>query len=218
MHQRIPSYNYSVISKLHNSRVRLESVLAIVEWVITTSSATNATSGGTLSTTMFSTPSPDISGNIDDFFGNIFSALDIFAQVINLVYLVPPLSERNVKFYKVVVEMKQRLPNEGLTTYFLPLPKDQWYKNMRAFRHCATHRKSIPFRTLMEYESMQTSAFPAVKAILLPDNPYRIQPTFHKKRMMKGFGVSLLQNTLTAIDDMYNIMETRVRRAKHIPV
>lgn len=216
--QRIPLFTQSVINKLHNSMVRLGSVLSVEEWIITTSSATNAASGSTSSTTAVITPTPNISGDIDDFFGNIFSALDIFAQVINLVYLVPPLPEKDAKFENLIFQMTPRLPNEALTQHFSPMQRSQWYKNMRAFRHCETHRKCIPFRTVMEHESMGTSSWPMVKAILLPDNPYRVRPTYQKMREMKFFGVNILQNTLNEMDQMYGIMETRIRAANHIPV
>lgn len=207
-----------MVSKLRNSKVHLESILSISEWVTPPSTSTSGATGSSISTTNVSLPTFDISGNLDNFFGNLLSAFDIFAQVTNLVYLTPPLNESDVSFDRVVNEMACGLQNEVITQYLLSVQRSQWYKNQKAFRRCAIHRKSIPFTVTMEFAYLQTSSFPKVTAVLLPDNPYLKIPTYQKKQEMRVFGMNIFQNTLNAIDDMYGIMEVRVRAADRIPI
>ena len=146
---------------------------------------------------------------------NLFSAFDIFAQVVNLVYLTPPLSEDAVSFYIISNEMANRCPNETLTQYLTFLQTKQWRKDLKDFRRCTTHRKAIEFlidtsRVFMEV-SWETK-------ILLPDNPFSNLPIYSQRREFGVFGVDIFKKTLNAIDHMYGIMEARVRVANQIPI
>jgi hypothetical protein len=216
----LPLYYESVVIKLQTSKMHLENVLSITEWDISAASNSSGATGSTISTTHVSAPTFGISGNLNNFFGNLFSALDIFAQVVNLVYLMPPLNEGSVSFDGIIDEMRRasRVQNEAITRYLVSMRRNQWHKDLRPFRHCETHRKVIQFKLAMEYEPMQTSSLPKVLTIILPDDPYLSKPTYQKNRQMRTFGISVFQHTLTAIDDMYGIMQAKIRSADRIPV
>lgn len=217
----IPRYCISVVIKLVNSRDHLENILSVKDWITTTQSLTNASTISTFSTTHGAPPTFGISGNLDNFFGNLSSAFDIIAQVVNLVYLThltPPLNERDVSFERVTNEMASNLQNEQMTQHLTSLRTTQWYVDMKPFRNCGTHRKTIRFKVLMEEESMLTLSWPKVITILLPDDPFIDPPTWNQNREMKVFGVNIFKNILNEIDNIYGLMEARVRTADRIPV
>lgn len=214
----IPRYCISVVNKLVNAKDHLENILSVEEWVTTTASLTNASTISTFSTTHVAPPTFGISGNLDNFFGNLSSAFDIFAQVVNLVYLAPPLDEKDVSFEKIINEMGSKLQNEQMTQHLTSLRTMQWYVDMKPFRNCGTHRKTIRFKVLMEEESMRTLSWPKVTTILLPDDPFIDPPTYNTNREMEVFGLNIFENTLNQIDEMYGMMEVRVRVTDRIPV
>jgi len=196
----------------------LDSVLSVEELIYSTPSDTSGAIASTISATNVTSPTPDISGNINDFFGNLFSAFDIFAQVVNLVYLSHPLDERDVTFDEMVNVMNRIYQSEPITQYLRNLQRSQWFEDLKPFRHCKTHRKIIQFNMLMKQSPLQTSPWPAVVTILLPDNPYSNQPTFQQNREIQVFGIDILKNSLDGIDNMFGLMETKVRDVDHIPI
>lgn len=195
----------------------MENVRATKSLVIYPTTSTSGWTGSSLPTSAYSPTQVDFSNWIDGFFGNLASAFDIFAQILNLVYLANPLNESDVAFDIMVKIMKIQFRNESLSQYLFSLPRQQWYRDLKAFRHCATHRKVIQYTVETIHGSMQTT-FPTINRVLLPDNPSLSSMTYNLKREMNVFGSSILTNTLVSIDSMYGILEVRVRSANQIPI
>ena len=227
----IPIYCDSIAVAAHTAKKHLEDVLAFKEMVYSMPSYTSAGTGSTIPATQ-TTPSTqvvppaytirptfDISGKINDFFGNIVSLFDYFSQVINLVYINPPLEEKRVQFDRIVNAMQcAGCQNEPLTQYVTTLQGSQWYLDLVPFRHCKTHRKIIQFDVLLRQASIQTSPWPSITTILLPDDPYSNRPTYNTQREMQIFGVDIFKNSLSGMDHMFSLLETKVTASGHIPI
>lgn len=209
---------------LQTAKARLDSVLSVKEFIYSTlsysPSNTSGITGGTISATDITPPTSNISGDINDFFGNLSSAFDMFAQVVNLVYLSPALDESDVTFHEIVNTMMSihRFQREPITQYLATLQRSQWYNDLKPFRHCKTHRKIIQFLVVMKQSPLQTSLWPTVTTILLPDNPYSNQPTYQKNREMQVFGMNIFEMSLNAIDHMFGLIEAKIQTADRIPV
>lgn len=213
-------YVISVTSKLQSSRMHLESVLSTKELVLLTQqSYSGSTSGYTFSpiSSISSPTQQEITRNVDGFFGNLASAFDIVGQVINLVFLVPPLEEQRVTFDWIITELVNRCGGKKITQYLTTLKKQQWYKDLKKFRRCTIHTKIIQCKTVTEHSVMQTT-WPKVTEILIPDEPFRNKPTYSKNLTIQGFGKAIFLNALNAIDEIYGIMDAEVITADKIPV
>lgn len=212
-------YSDSVLNKLYNSQVRLDSILTRKEWVPSAPFSTSAGSGASLLTTQTVSPTFDISGNLDDFFGNLASAFDILAQVINSIYLVPPLDERDVNFGSLALVVGIRCQNETIARNLSSLIVAPWFVDLKGFRHCQEHRNKIQFQVVFDpISSGQTISWPQIKTILLPDDPDAAQPNFAKGREVRVFCADILQNALNEINSIFGVMDARVRAADHVPV
>ena len=213
----LPRYYKSSTIKLNSAKYHLNTLLSYETVFISPPLSTSGATSVTVSTAtnVSALTDFDISRELDNLFTNLSSAFNLFAQVINLVYLIPPLSDDVVSFYNVLNVMADTLPNETLTQYLLSLQTEQWYKDMKDFRRCTTHRKAIEFFIDMSRRFMEASW---QTRILLPDNPFSTQPTYSLNREMKGFCEDLLRNSLNAIDHMYGLMEAKIRVANQIPV
>ena len=214
---QIPVFSKSVVRKLQHAKTDLESVLATKTYFIYSTTSTSGATGSSLPTTAYSPTQIDFSNRIDGFFGNMASAFDIFAQVLNKVYLTHPLRENEVTFDMMVRIMKIRFMNESLSQYLFGLPRQQWYRDLKSFRHCSTHRKVIECIVETTHGSIQTT-FPTITRILLPDNPSLNTMTYVLQREFGKFGSNVLTNVLVSIDNMYGLLESRVRTANRIPV
>lgn len=237
---KIPTFCSSVALKLSNADGHLQNILAITEWdYLTASSAPPTVSGSglsggtgvtmtTTSSSIYSSPifptistkSAFITNHLDDFFSNIFSTLDVFAQILNLFYLSPPMKESDVYFFDVVKEIAA-----------LPAPKDQikkllsgclkapLYVNAKKYRKITTHSNSLRFRVLTESDPFALVQLPPkIAAIFIPDNP-RVAPlTYLEKRDFRSFGPRVLKHTQAIVNSSYGIMERTVRAVDQIPV
>lgn len=180
--------------------------------------STSGATGGTISTASVSQITDyDVTRELDNLFAHLFSAFDTFAQVVNLVYLRPPtrLSTGKVSLYRMWGAMRRNFPSDALTRYMTSLLAKQWYKDMRNFRKVTTHRHEIEFRIDRPSVFMPTSH---ETKIILPDNPFSYPPTHSQHREFGVFGVNIFSETSTALDDMYGLMEVRIRRAGCIPI
>lgn len=141
----------------------------------------------------------------------------MIAQVINRVYLTPPmsLSDDTVSFYNACVVMTSGLSGETLTNYLNSLQTKQWFKDLKGFRRCTTHRYELECLIISRRGSMETSAD---TEIILPDNPFSYPPTYSQNREFGVFAVNIFSETSKAIIDMYSLMEVRIRRAGCIPI
>lgn len=146
---------------------------------------------------------------------NIFSAFDIFSQIINRVYLINPLGENVATFERICNLMAQRFLNETLTTYLNSLIREQWFIDMKAFRKCTTHRKIIGFQVVTTRNFMEEKT---TNEIYLPDDPNASSLNYALNRKIQIFCRDILLNSLTAINKMYEIMEARIRASNSIPV
>lgn len=180
------------------------------------------TSGSTISPSATSiSPRAIVSMHLDEFFGNIVSVLDVFAHVVNLVYMNSPFSEREVYFdarFSIIDEMENRYPNEEMTRCLSSIREKQWYVDMKPYRHLETHNRTIPFWPKLKSESTSRISLSEATTILIPDDPFADPPVYNQNREMRIFGVNVFTNTLSEIDNMYATMEARVRTANNIPV
>ena len=216
----LPSEMDSVMTKLRVAEKRLFDLLSIKEWVQPSASLSNATSTGSTIAPTYPIISPyiEVSGNVDDFFNNLTSAFEMFGQVINLVYIDPPLHESLVTFYNIVALMKTSKPNVNLTTHLNSFTNSQWFRDTKAFRRRCYHRRKILWEISMKVSSLQATVFPQVVEILIPDNPYSNNPTHVKKRSIMNFCLPLFQSSLNAIDQSFGIIDVEVKNANKIPV
>lgn len=194
----------------------MDSILSTSTVIISPPSSTSTATSSNASATNLPHPTDyDIYRELDNFFANLFSALDVFAQVINLAYFLNPYSEHRVSFHRVYGGLRRSHPNDALTQYFTTLRTEQWHKDMKDFRKCAVHRKVIEFKIRISRESTQGQW---ETKIVLPDNPFLDQLTYSLNREFDIYGVDIFKRTVNAIDQMYSTMEARIRTANHIPV
>jgi len=219
----IPTHHSSIIFKLRSAKQHLDVILSMKEWVVPT--LANATSSGTIATGSALTSIPsmqvsptayDISGNLDDFFGNIASAFDYFAQIVNLLYFSRPFPQRNVTFNKFMRMMRNKRPTESINANLLSTARQQWYVDLKQFRHRATHQNIIDCQVFTSQSLTQTSPYSLTK-ILLPDNPFNHMPTYRKNRDTR-FVENIFRNALGALDQMFEIMESKIRTVNQVPV
>jgi len=185
---------------------------------ISVSGSTISVSSSTISATSVS-PSTltddDIHRELDNFFYNLFSAFESFAQVVNLVYVVPPMNDDDATFFDVSTILVTRFAGETLTPYLTSISTQNWFREMKAFRKCTTHSKSIPFYFTYSRESTRESWEPK---IILPDNPRSDSPDYPPNKEFGTFGMNILTEVFKAIENMFDILETRIRSADRIPV
>ena len=209
-----------MITKLRNTEKHLHGLLSIKEWAFPTgSSNATATSGNTITPTFPAIPpETEVTGELDDFFIDLKSSFEIFGQVINLVYLDPPLNEDDVTFFGIVKLMKIRKPNALLTAFLDSTLNAQWFGDLKDFRERAYHQRNILWEISMKYSSVQATVYPQVSEISIPDNPFSNQPAFTQKRNVRNFCLPLLQSSLNAIDKSFGIIDVEVKNADKIPV
>jgi len=177
--------------------------------------STSTATGSTISATGISqTTDYDVARELDNFFGNLFSAFDIFAQIVNIVYS-NPLSTGEVSFYRMWGAMRRNFPNDALTSFMTSLLAKQWCKDLRSFRKVTTHRHEIEFTIEGSRGFMELSW---MTKIVLPDNPFFLPPTYSLGREFGTFGVNIFHAAVNAIDKMYGILEAKIRAANRIPV
>jgi hypothetical protein len=228
--------------KLQASRLSLEYLLSVKEWESTgqplyfsTSNSTslstsNATSGSSIATSVAtSVPAPHIqavivSKELDNFFESLATAYDVLAQIVNLMYLSPPLAATNVYFLDVVdtLRSRPRTMNEPLTAHLVQVRKTSYYREMMSFRRCATHDKPIDYK--ISYESSfqpLRENYPlkfTVKSILLPDNPRAKKPDYKKGKSVNVLCVYILEKTIGNIEAAFELMNGKLLVANKIPV
>lgn len=202
--------------KLHSSQHHMNTLLSYETVIISPPPSTSGVTGSTISVTSISTPTDyDVSRELDGFFANLFSSFDIFAQIVNMVYLTSPLSTGKVSFYRMWGAMKRIFPNDALTRFMTSLLAKQWYKDLKGCRKVPTHRHEIEFTIERSRGFME----PLCRTkIVLPDNPFSVPPTYSLRREFETFGVNIFQRAVNAIDHMYGIMEARIRVAGRIPI
>lgn len=205
--------------KLYSSEHHLDTLLSYKKVVISPPPSASGATGSSIptsgSTIVFEPTDYDVSRELDNFFANLFGAFDIFAHIINQIYLARPFSEDNVYFSRVRGAMVRDFPTDPLTHYLTSLQTKTWYKDLKDFRRCTTHRNEIEFKITRVRLFMEVSE---ETKILLPDTPFSYPPTYSLRREFGIFGVDIFKKTLNAIDDMYGIMEVRIRVANRIPV
>lgn len=205
--------------KLYSSKHHLDTLLSYKKVIISPPLSTSGATGDTISTsgaTVISQPTDyDVSRELDNFFANLFGAFDIFAHMINQIYLARPFSEDEVYFSRVRGAMVRDFLTDPLTDYLTSLQTKTWYRDLKDFRGCITHRNEIEFKITRVRLFMEASE---ETKILLPDTPFSYPPTYSLRREFGIFGVDIFKKTLNAIDDMYDIMEDRIRVANRIPV
>jgi len=157
----------------------------------------------------------DVSRELDGFLTSLWSAFDIFAQAVNLAYLTPQLSVGYVDFKRVRGAMYRSLPSERLTVYMNSLISELWYIDLNDFRRCITHRNEIDIWIITSRTLLATKSD---TKILLPDDPLSYPSTYSAKRQCGSFGIGIFKKALNAIDQMYGLMETKIKNVGHIPI
>jgi len=217
-------YFDSVETKLKSSMYHLDTILAI-DAIVVDPPYDSGTTGTTIPLHRYSTEpatsvSPvtedDISRELGNFFYNIESAFESFAQLMNCIYPSPTLTARNVTFTRKSDEMGSIFLSETLTNYITSMRAKQWYKDMKRFRRCEYHRKSIPFCPIIGHIFKNNSW--QMMGIWLPDNPAKKRITFLKKRDFDTVGTDVFTEALKGIDDMFGVIEARITLANHIPI
>ena len=209
----------SSILKLNNAKYHADTLLSY-EAVGISRPPPNLISGIAISATSVSSPNDyDVSRELDNFFSNLLSAYDMVAQVVNCIYLSSMYDVSEVYFRRVSGAMARNLSlsSDALTLHLDSLRAQGWYKDMRDFRHVETHRNAIDFELRRPFARPFVSASMKTR-IVLPDNPFSYPSTHYLNRDFDKFGMDILRNTLNTIDQMYGIMETRIRVAGQIPI
>jgi hypothetical protein len=208
-----------VITKLRIAERHLHGLLSIKEWTIPTGSSSNATttSGSTIATT-FPVISLEtvVTGELNDFFIDLKSSFEMFGQVINLVYLDPPLNEDDASFFVIVGLMKIRKPHAVLTASLDSILDAQWFKDLRDFRERAYHQRDILWEISMKHSNVQATVYPQVLEIFIQDNLN--SPAFTQNRNVRNFCLPLLLSSLSVIDKSFEIIDREVKNADKIPV
>lgn len=229
----IPHHCSSVTVKLQMAKTHLENLLAIKTWASPINmpiSPFYATSGQTISTGGSAIPplptqTTNLSIDLDGFFENIVSALDIFAHVVNLAYFSPPKKADSVSFDYIISELNnsQIMVNEPLSRHLRAVKKSNWFKEMKPYRRCATHHQPIDYE-ISYLSSMQplrgySPTDVDVKAILLPDNPFVYgQPSYIKRRRVSTLCVRFFRNELNSLDNAFALMQQRINQAQRVPI
>lgn len=184
----------------------------------------NAASGVTINTGSPSTSIPQIlvsptaiqiSGDLDDFFGNLASAFDYLSQIVNLVYFAQPLLGTDVTFNMINRLMRIARPNASITTHLSSIRQRQWYVNLNVFRRRAVHQGIIICQVVTTQSFTQTSSY-SLTRIFLPDNPFDPQPTYRKNRDIT-FVEDIFRNTLDALDQAFDLMNNDIKASNQIP-
>ena len=228
----IPRHHQSVLMKLQRARQHLEDVISIENWDaslfvhVPPTGSSGTISYGTSSAVSATNYTPAVhpltvrvSGDLDDFFCNLFSALDVLAQVINLIYFDPPYNEADVAFWFIGDKLsRSSKQNERITHAIQNVQTEQWFQEVKPFRKCATHRNSIMFKVETEFEPLQLFQSQKVTAIVLADDPFASPPSYARKRNIESYGINILSDFLRTIDSLFEIMEQRIRTADSIPI
>ena len=208
-----------MIAKLRIAEKHLWVLLSIKEWANPTGSSSNATatSGNTIATTYpVISPETEVTGELDDFFIDLRSSFEMFGQVINLVYLDPPLNEDEANFCVIVKLMKIRKPHAPLTASLDSILNAPWFKDLRDFRERAYHQGNILWEISMKHSNVQATVYPQVLEISIQDNPN--SPTFTQNRNVRNFCLPLLLSSVSAIDKSFEIIDREVKNANKIPI
>ena len=218
----------------------MQSILAITEWDYQIASSAPPTvsvsglSGGTGATmttsgsSVYSSPvfptlstkSASITNHLDDFFSNIFSALDVFAQILNLIYLSPSMKESDVYFFDVANKIATlSTPKDQLKKLLSGCLNTPLYADAKKYRKTTTHSNSLHFRVLSETDPFAlVQSPPKIAAILIPDNP-RVTPlTYLEKRDFRSFGPRVMKYTQAIVNSSYGVMEKTIKIIDKIPV
>jgi hypothetical protein len=217
--QVLPRYCDSCTTKLRSTEHHLNILLSFKTVLIShpdTIATTVTTGSGNPSATGVSPVSyDDVSRELDGFFTSLWSVFDIFAHEVNLVYLTPPLTGRDVSFKGVLDAMSRIFSSERLTLYMSSLVSELWYKDLDDFRRCITHRNEVDIKII----TSRTLFAPALETkILLPDDPLSYPSTYSLNRECGSFGSGIFKKALNAIDHMYELMETKIRNVGHVPI
>lgn len=212
----LPKYCNALKIKLKSSKHHLNKLLFYKTCFILPSPLTSGMGGRTISVTGITQVTDyDVSRELDDFFVNVSSAFDAFAQVVNLVYLIPPLTPNIVKPSNVQNAMSRNFPTDKLTNHLTTLQAKPWYMDMKAFRN-TIHKHPIEFIPESKRLGFMETSWDT--KIMLPDDPTSTTPTYFSKREFGVFGVDIFKETLDAINIMYGLMKARIRVADCIPI
>jgi len=177
-------------------------------------SGSGATGGAIPTTGISSSEEEDISRELGDFFYNLESAFESFAQLTNCAYPLT-LSEADVTFNELIDEMGRRFPSERLTNCLISLRAKRWYRDMKRFRRCEYHRKCIPIYISFGHRFKERSW---QKEIWLPDNPLAKNITYLKTREVSEEIAEIFTESLNVIDEMFRIIEARITVANSVPI
>lgn len=233
---RIESFCFSVALKYYSAETHLQNILSIKEWDLPIPSSPSTTSGPVSSGTTITTGSPSnyipyaltniqqqtvkISNNLDDFFSNIFSAHDVFAHVLNFVYLSRPTPNNNVYFHTVAGAISALPhPRDSIKTLLDGCLGASLYKDAKKYRRTTTHDNASYFHVLPEIDPFASTQSPAkLLAILIADDPKVTPLTFVERRDFISFGPRVLRHTQAVINSAYGIMERTIRTVDTIPI
>lgn len=209
----------------------LETLIPIDEWdlsvpAVVPSSPVTTVSSGSITTSAYAPPSPIyssktgiVTGSLGDFFANVFSAFDVFAQIVNIVYFPSPISEDLVSFDRIV----NSLPSPPLNKDSIKMLLEGCQKSplnilANKYRNCSTHRMSLQFKVTAEIEPLSVAPALKVAAISLPDDPEVSIPTYSRMIEARIFSKRVLKHALSVIDRSYGIMENTLLTSDQIPV
>jgi hypothetical protein len=183
------------------------------------SGASIVTSAYTPPAPMYSNKTSEVSGALDDIFANIFSAFDVFAQIINIVYFSAPRREAEVSFDRIVNLLPDPPNNRDLVKVLLVGCQNAPLNVLaNLYRNCSTHRKAIEYKIEAEIEPFSMNPSIKIAKILLPDDPQVGQPTYLNQIEARQFNNRVLRHSLAVIDKAYAIMEETIRVNDVIPV
>jgi hypothetical protein len=209
----------SVIAKLRITEKHLYSLLSTKEWIVPSSSASNATgsSGNTIATT-YPTISPEtvITAELDDFFIDLKSSFEMLGQVINLIFFDPPYNENEASFALIANLIKINKPQTALATHLNSFLNAQWFVDLKEYRERAYHQGNILWEISMKHSNVQSTVYPQVLEICIQDKPN--SPTFAQNKNVRNFCLPLFQSALTVIDKGFQIIEIDVKNANKIPI
>lgn len=216
----IPQFVQSVYFKMQTAYVGLYAVLKIDDYDKYEPGYSESYSGSASIPGLGSPRDVEIVGNLCAFFTNLYSAFDVFAHVVDLVYISPPISKTKVDFDKVVKEMtnRARLSEEEITKHIVSIQESQWFKDLKPYRDCDTHIKSVLPKVRIEYQPMQILAPSKVTTFIIPDSPHVKDPKYSKNREVNVFCKSIIGEATSSIQYAFDIMEIRIRDSGRIPV
>lgn len=207
----------------------METLASITQWdlpappVVYTSPLATGSSGTIVTSASpsptYSTKTGIVSNSLDDFFANVFSAFDVFAQLLNIIYLHTPQPEDWISFDRIV----NLLPNPPLNRDSAKIllegcQRASLNKQANLYRNCSTHRTVLQFKVVAEIEPFNADPSLNVVAILLPDDPEANVATYRELIEARKFSERVLRHALSVIDRAYGIMNQTIGHVDGIPV